>query len=103
MWKFRLMTGFAGILALAACATEDQTAMDNALLTEESTVVQGGCIAATMETTGAVMATVSKTEFTSTGTVVYLDIPGAEAPWACYVNDAGTVERVEYTGSEGYL
>ena len=37
------------------------------------------------------------------GSEIYVNVEGAQAPWRCIISKQGTIERVEYSETEGYL
>ena len=61
------------------------------------------CLARVAAETGAVVDGTNRIEESEANTVIYVNVQGAAAPWACYVNSGGEIWSVEFTGSEGAL
>lgn len=59
------------------------------------------CHARVASETGAVVNGTNRIEESEANTVIYVNVEGAAAPWACYVDGDGKIWSVEFTGSEG--
>lgn len=72
---------------------------------ESHPAAEKACLAAVAKTTqvNANSLSVISAEWSQAGTGIKVKVPGAEAPWACMVDDKGKVWNVSYTGSEGKL
>lgn len=66
-------------------------------------VAERNCLSAVANEVGAGNVSLIRTETSEAATGVYVQVPGAEAPWLCLANDDGSVSEVRYTGSEGRL
>jgi hypothetical protein len=64
---------------------------------------EGACLAAVVESTGAGDVRVLGSQASGANTIVTVEVPGAEAPWACTVTPDGAVAAVTYAESEGAL
>ena len=90
--------------SLAACTGSTTTMSTTApVMRSGSPAAEQACLTAVANQTKAVGASVLSSEFSQANTVVYVSVPGADAPWVCYSNDRGQVSNVMYSGSEGRL
>jgi hypothetical protein len=111
-----MIARFAAVLiataTLAACAGDSDSRRPASTPTaapasspEASPEVVSNCLAAVADEVRNSDVSVIRTEVAEgDGTHrVYVDVPGAEAPWLCTATFRGSVESVMYTGSEGAL
>lgn len=106
MTKSVKLTAFAvAAIALAGCAADSGRPSTSTTATRAPSSVESTCVAAVASEVRNNAVSLIRSEVSEgTGqTVVYVNVPGAQAPWACYATPAGAVLRVEYTGSEGAM
>lgn len=97
--------GLAGVLiaGLSACS---ETASDKSGTMDASRAIspaESNCLAAVANEVGNGDVTTLRVEESEAAIGVYVNVPGAEAPWLCLANRDGSVSEVRYTGSEGKL
>lgn len=90
------------LLALGACDAAMDTGTD-AAASRNASPAEGACLAAVADQVGTGGVSVMKTEISEANTVVYVNVPDAEAPWVCFTSPQGDVSEVRYSGSEGAL
>lgn len=88
----RLLVLSAALAFLAACDNPAPTTT-----TEAMSPAAKSCLAAVAQETGEPSVSVLSQDFSEAGTMVSVQVAGAEAPWACLAANDGTVEEVYYT------
>ena len=95
------------LAALAGCVETSPMEVTTIAPTaaDRATPAYQACVNAIARQTGNRTADVSVFSylFSEAGTQVEATIPGAVAPWRCVASNAGTVQQVMFTGSEGAL
>lgn len=88
-------------IATSAAATES----DSMVPRETHPAAEKACIAAVAAKTRVAASKLSVTEAlgAEAGTLVTINVPGADAPWSCNTDSKGKVTNVSFTGSEGAL
>ena len=92
------------IMAIGLAACNESAPPSAAVARAPASSPESVCLAAVSQETGVGgVSTISVTPSES-GTSVFVQVPGAQAPWNCVVDtDGQTVVNVYYTGTEGAL
>lgn len=61
------------------------------------------CLARVAETVGGPVTGTNRIEESEAAIAIYVNVPGAQAPWRCLGYRDGTIGEVMFTGSEGAL
>jgi hypothetical protein len=91
--------------APAAAAAAAAAAAPAAASGQSHPASEKACLAAVSKKTNVASSklSVAGSEFSEAGISVSVQVPGADAPWACMTDQKGKVWNVSYTGSEGKL
>lgn len=96
----------ASAAAPAGAAATNATAAPTAAAAREThPVAEKACLASVARQVGVASSklAVISAEAAEAGISVRVNVPGADAPWACMSDPKGKVWNVSYTGSEGRL
>ena len=103
--RFAACAVLAAALAGCAAGEPDRSEPGSAPAAATPSTAEAACLAAVANEVGVGDVELIRSEVSEgTGLIaVYVDVPGAEAPWGCYATAEGRVDSVQYLGSEGAL
>ncbi len=101
--SYRALAVIGALMALGGCVVAEVTPTSGAQ--GRSSMVESNCLAAVANEVQNGGLSVIRSEVSEGDglTNVYVNVPGAQAPWLCRATAQGSVVEVMYSGSEGAL